>query len=66
MTVHSYLDLRIVLALIGERQQRLRRATLLVSETRDRRIVRRWIGRQLVSLGHRLANEQPMRPVAAR
>ena len=66
MTVHSYLDLRIVLALIGERQQRLRRATLLVSETRDRRIVRRWIGRQLVSLGHRLANEQPMRPAAAR
>ena len=66
MTVHSYLDLRIVLALIEERQERLRRATLLVSATRERRVVRRWIGRQLVSLGHRLANEQPMRPAAAR
>ena len=66
MTVHSYLDLRIVLALIEERQERLRRATLLVSPTRERRVVRRWIGRQLVSLGHRFANEQPMRPAAAR
>ena len=66
MTVHSYLDLRIVLALIGERQERLRRRSLLMSETRERRIVRRWIGRQLVSLGHRLANEHPMRPATAR
>ena len=66
MTVHSYLDLRIVLALIGERQERLRRPSLLMSETRERRIVRRWIGRQLVSLGHRLANEQPMRPATVR
>ncbi len=66
MTVHSYLDLRIVLALIEERQERLRRATLLPSETRERRIVRRWIGRQLVSIGHLLAKEQPMHPSAAR
>ena len=66
MNVHSYLDLRIVLALAGERQERLRRASLLVNERHERRIVRRWIGRQLVSLGHRLAKEQPMRPVAAR
>jgi len=66
MNVHSYLDLRIVLALIEERQERLRRATLLVRSRHERRIVRRWIGRQLVSLGHRLANEQPMRPAAAR
>jgi hypothetical protein len=66
MNVHSYLDLRIVLALAGERQERLRRTNLLVSGRHDRRTVRRWIGRQLVSLGHRLANEQPMRPAAAR
>jgi hypothetical protein len=66
MNVHSYLDLRIVLALVGERQERLRRTSLPVSERHERRIVRRWIGRQLVSLGHRLANEQPMRPVTAR
>jgi hypothetical protein len=66
MNVHSYLDLRIVLALIGERQERLRRLSLPVRSRHERRIVRRWIGRQLVSLGHRLANEQPMRPVTAR
>ena len=66
MTVHSYLDLRVVLALIEGRQERLHRTSLLVTEHRERRIVRRWIGRQLVSLGHRLANEQPMRPAEAR
>ena len=66
MTVHSYLDIRVVFALIEERQERLRRTSLLVNERHERRIVRRWIGRQLVSLGHRLANEQPMRPAAAR
>jgi hypothetical protein len=66
MNVHSYLDLRITLALIEERQERLRRASLLVSERHERRSVRRWIGRQLVNLGYRLANEGPMRPAAAR
>ena len=66
MTVHSYLDIRVVFALIEERQERLRRTSLLVNARHERRIVRRWIGRQLVSLGHRLANEQPMRPAAAR
>ncbi|HEX7171506.1 MAG TPA: hypothetical protein VF365_02740 [Candidatus Limnocylindria bacterium] len=66
MDVHSYLDLGIVLALIGERQERLRRTSLSVRSRHERRVVRRWIGRQLVSLGHRLANEQPMRPAAAR
>jgi hypothetical protein len=66
MNVHSYLDLRIALALAAERQERLRRTSLLVTERHERRTVRRWIGRQLVSLGHRLANEGPMRPAAAR
>ena len=66
MTVHSYLDLRVVLALIGERQGRLHRTSLLVTEHRERRIVRRWIGRQLVRLGARLAGEPTMRPVRAR
>ena len=64
--MHSYLHLRVVLALIEERQERMGRTSLLVRERHERRIVRRWIGRQLVSLGHRLANEQPMRPAAAR
>jgi hypothetical protein len=66
MNVHSYLDLRIVLALTEERGKRQRGTSLLVDGRHERRIVRRWIGRQLVSLGHRLANEGPMRPAASR
>ena len=66
MTVHSNLDLRVVLSLVEERQQRLRRTPLLVSEHTPRRPVRRWIGRQLVRIGARLANEPSMRPARAR
>jgi hypothetical protein len=66
MNVHSYLDLRLALALGDERRARLRRTSLQVRDRHERRVVRRWLGRQLVSLGHRLANEQPMRPVRAR
>jgi hypothetical protein len=66
MTVHSNLDLRVVLSLAEERQARLRRTSLQVSDERERRTVRRWIGRQLVSLGTRLANEPTMRPARAR
>jgi len=66
MTVHSNLDLRVVLSLVEERQQRLRRTPLLVSEHTPRRRVRRWIGRQLVRIGARLANEPSMRPARAR
>ena len=66
MTVHSNLDLRVVLAFVEERQARLRRTSLQVSDDHERRIVRRWIGRRLVSLGSRLANEPTMRPVRAR
>ena len=66
MTVHSYLDLRVVLALSEERQERLRRTSLLVTERHERRVVRRWIGRQLVRFGARLAGEPTMRPARAR
>jgi hypothetical protein len=66
MTVHSYLDLRVVFALMEERQVRLDRTSLLVSKRHERRTVRRWIGRRLVSLGSRLANEPAMRPARAR
>jgi hypothetical protein len=66
MNVYSHLDLRAVFALIEERQERLSRTDLLVTEHRDRRSVRRWIGRRLVALGSRLANEPVMRPARAR
>jgi hypothetical protein len=66
MNVYSHLHLRAVFALIEEREERLRRTSLLVSERHERRIVRRWIGRRLVSLGSRLANEPAMRPAGAR
>ena len=65
--MQSNLDTRVVLSLIEEREARLRRTNLLVSEPHPgRRPVRRWIGRQLVRFGTRLAGERPMRPVRAR
>ena len=65
--MQSNLDTRVVLSLIEEREARLRRTNLLVREPNaDRRPVRRWIGRQLVRFGTRLAGEAPMRPVRAR
>ena len=64
--MQSNLDIRVVLSLIEEREARLRRTNLLVSEPKpDRRRVRRWIGRQLVRFGTRLAGEPTMRPVRA-
>ena len=66
MNVYSNLQLRVALALVAERQERLRRTNLLVHEHEPRRIVRRWVGRQLVRFGHRLAGEPTMRPAGAR
>jgi hypothetical protein len=66
MNVQTNADIRAVLSLVEERQERLRRTNLLVNEHTPRRPVRRWIGRQLVALGSRLANEPTMRPVRAR
>ena len=68
--MQSNLDIRVVLSLIEEREARLRRTNLLVSEPNPdrrptRRPVRRWIGRQLVRFGTRLAGEPTMRPVRA-
>jgi hypothetical protein len=48
-----------------EREALLRRTTLLVNDDHSRRTVRRWIGRQLVRFGTRLANEPTMRPARA-
>ena len=59
-------DLRAVHALAGERQGRLRRTDLLVSERPPRHAVRRWIGRGLVRLGAWIAAEPAMRPARAR
>ena len=66
MTVHSTLHYRLALAIADERRGRVRRAYLLVAEPSPRRPVRRWIGRQLVGLGTRLAGEPTMRPARAR
>jgi hypothetical protein len=70
--VQSNLDLLVVLPLIAEREERLRRTSLHIRDQEPRndeirhRPVRRWVGRQLVRLGSRLAGEAPMRPVRAR
>ena len=65
--MHGNLDVRVVLSFIEEREAQLRRTNLLASEPHAvRRPVRRWIGRRLVRIGARLANEPTMRPVRAR
>ncbi|MDQ4034780.1 MAG: hypothetical protein M3153_02530 [Chloroflexota bacterium] len=64
--VQSNLDILVVLSFMAEREERLRRTNLLVSESNDRRVVRRWVGRQLVRFGTRLAGEPAMRPARAR
>ena len=65
--MQSDLDLYVLLSHTEEREARLRRTSLLVSAPHaSRRIVRRWIGRQLVRIGARLANEPAMRPARAR
>jgi hypothetical protein len=70
--VQSNLDLRVVLTLVAEREARLHGTSLaLLRRDHDtdeirRRPVRRWIGRQLVRFGTRLAGEPPMRPARAR
>jgi hypothetical protein len=66
MTVLPNADLRAVHALVDERQRRLRRTNLLVSEDTQRRTVRRWIGRGLVRLGAWIAAEPMLRPASAR
>lgn len=61
-------DVRVVLSMIEERESRLRRTSLPIDD-HDRvthRPVRRWIGRQLVRFGTRLAAEHTMRPARAR
>ncbi len=64
--MQSNLDILVVLSFMAEREERLRRTNLLVSESNDRRVVRRWVGRQLVRFGTRLAGEPAMRPARAR
>jgi hypothetical protein len=55
-------------ALAYERARRmtLSRTRLPVMRATDERPVRRWVGRRLVALGSRLANEPAMRPARAR
>jgi len=64
--VYRTLHYQQALALMEERRERVRRTTLLVAGPSPRRPVRRWIGRQLVGLGTRLAGEPTMRPARAR
>ena len=66
MSVYRTLHYQLALALMAERRERWRRTSLLVAGPHPRRPVRRWVGRQLVSFGTRLAGEPTMRPVRAR
>ncbi len=63
MTMQSTSVLR---QLARDREATLRGTPLLVSGIPRRRRIRRWIGRQLVRYGTRLAAEPTMRPARAR
>jgi hypothetical protein len=52
--------------LAREHEAELRRTRLLVVDPHPKRRWRRWVGRQLVRYGTRLANEPTMRPARAR
>ena len=64
--MHSNMQFRTALAITEERRRRMRRTNLLVAEPEPRRVVRRWVGRQLVSFGLRLSGDPTMRPARAR
>ena len=66
MTVLPMQNIDALRFLASEREAELRRTSLLVESDDTRRPVRRWIGRQLVRFGTRLANEPTMRPAGAR
>ena len=62
----SNVTLFVIYGLIAEREERLRSTRLLVNEHRSRRRVRRWVGRQMVRLGTRLAGDPTWRQARAR
>jgi hypothetical protein len=66
MTVLTMLNPTVALEYERTRREALSRTRLPVMRTTGDRPVRRWVGRRLVALGSRLANEPPMRPVRAR
>jgi len=66
MTVLTMLNPNAALAYERTRRTTLSRTRLPVMRTPSERPVRRWVGRRLVALGSRLANEPTMRPVRAR
>lgn len=49
-----------------EREASLRHRTLVSPRSHSHRLIRCWLGRQLVRAGEWLGKEQPMRPAAAR
>jgi hypothetical protein len=66
MTVLTMWNPAVALPVARERGTTLRRTRLLVARAPARRPLRRWVGRQLVRAGARLANDPTMRPARAR
>ena len=66
MTVLTMLNPNAALAYERTRRTTLSRTRLLVTRKTSGRPVRRWVGRRLVAVGSRLANEPTMRPARAR
>jgi hypothetical protein len=63
--MQSLQNVHVLRVFVSEREETLRR-TLLGGRGRTRRRVRRWLGRQLVSLGARVAAEPAGHPALAR
>ena len=63
--MHYLESVEMTLQFAREREASLRRARLVAPLSHSRRIVRRWLGRQLVRTGTWLEDRQPMRPAGA-
>lgn len=63
INVSDMLNVGVLQQLVRDREERLRRTRLQVSDEHSPRRLRRWVGRQLVRTGVWLANDPSMRPV---
>jgi hypothetical protein len=66
MTVQSMLDPMVLRLGEEDRERRLRRTHLHPRSHPARRPLRRWVGRQMIRAGARLAADTTMRPVRSR
>ncbi len=59
-------NLEVLCQMATEREAQLRRSVIQVGHRNARRLVRRWLGRRLMSLGARVAADPTLQPALAR